>query len=95
MVVGRLYPGIPTTIKRMDVNIINHHCYPLLNPKGFNHRNWGKTIILMVVEAQGILYKNTFPFDVMTTLLTSSSMFTPEVAMPQETACGFQFRCGH
>ena len=26
---------------------------PLLNPKGFNHRNWGKTF-LMVVEAQGI-----------------------------------------
>ena len=24
---------------------------PLLNPKGFNHPNWGKTIVLMVVEA--------------------------------------------
>ena len=28
----------------------NHHWLP----KGFNHRNWGKSIILMVVEAQGI-----------------------------------------
>ena len=27
---------------------------PLLNPKGFNHRKWGKTIVLMVVEAQGV-----------------------------------------
>ncbi len=36
-----------TTIKIMGGNSYNHHCLP----KGFNHPNWGKTIILMVVEA--------------------------------------------
>ena len=39
------------TIKTMGVNITTINYL-----KGFNHRNWGKTItiILLVVEAQGI-----------------------------------------
>ena len=42
-------PRIPTAIKTMDVKIYSHHFLPL----GFNHRNWGKNGISMVVEAQG------------------------------------------
>ena len=30
-----MYPGIPTTIKTMGVNITT-----IVNPKGFNHPNW-------------------------------------------------------
>ena len=40
-----IYPGIPTSIKTMGVDL-NTIAY---NPKGLNHRNWGTTIILMVV----------------------------------------------
>ena len=37
----------PLKTMRVDLTTIAY------NPKGLNHRNWGKPIILMVVEAQG------------------------------------------
>jgi len=44
----KLYPGIPTTIKTMDVNITTIDYLRILIIE------IGSTIILMVVEAQGI-----------------------------------------
>ena len=37
--------GFQTPLKQW-VDLYNRHC----SPKGFNHRNWGKNILLMVVE---------------------------------------------
>ena len=49
----RVYPGIPTTIEIMGVNITTIDYLRVLIIK------IGSTIILMVVEAQGILKQNT------------------------------------
>ena len=48
---GHEIPGIPGHHYDQWVDLYNHQ---LQNPKGFNHhRNWGKNIIFLVVEAQG------------------------------------------